>query len=254
MFKLIVFVITMLLAIAGACILLWRKVKEEKTKRIVLFVCSILTVLVHYSSILYHFIAEGDATTVIVHNPQYLLPIYPCNVVMWLCVIVALIKDSKSKIFITLTEFITFFGILSGVIGMSLNFDFIANPTFLDYDVTKGMFSHSLMILNCCLFPVFGYIRINTPRNILSVFIGVLLLWVIGLYNNLTFKLLTTYSLESINSMFLVCSPFAAAPWLTFYPIVVMMLILYFIFFNVYEIIAYKKGERWFNKIRQTTK
>lgn len=254
MFKLIVFVITMLLAIAGACILLWRKVKEEKTKRIVLFVCSILTVLVHYSSILYHFIAEGDATTVIVHNPQYLLPIYPCNVVMWLCVIVALIKDSKSKVFITLSEFITFFGIFSGVLGMSLNFDFIANPTFLDYDVTKGMISHSFMILNCCLFPVFGYIKINTPRNMVSVLVGVLILLLVGSYNNITFKLLTTYSLESINSMFLVCSPFKEVPWLTFFPIVGMMLFLYLVFFNVFELIAYKKGNRWFDNIKSKDK
>ena len=244
----------MLLAIAGACILLRKKVKEEKTKRIVLLICSVVTVLVHYSSILYHFVAEGDATTVIIHNPQYLLPIYPCNVVMWLCVIVALIKDNKSKVFITLSEFITFFGIFSGILGMSLNFDFIANPTFLDYDVTKGMFSHSFMILNCCLFPVFGYIKISTPRNMVSVLVGVVLLWLIGSYNNLTFELLTSYTPQSINSMFLVTTPFEGAPWLTFFPIVGMMLVLYLIFFNVYELIAYRKGNRWFDKIKSKDK
>lgn len=251
MLKLVVFVISMLALIAGACVLLGKKVKEEKTKRLILLVCSILTVVVHYSSILYHFIAEGDATTVIVHNPQYLLPIYPCNVVMWLCVLVAFIKDNKSKLFVALVEFITFFGILSGVIGMSLNFDFIANPTFLDYDVTKGMFSHSLMILNCCLFAVFGYVKISTPRNMISILIGIAILWIVGSYNNLTFELLTDYSLASINSMFLVCSPFDGIPWLTFYPIVGMMLVLYFIFFNTFELIAFKKGNRWFEKLKK---
>lgn len=251
MFKLIIFVISMLLIIAAASVLLGKKIKEEKTKRLILLICSILTVLVHYSSILYHLIAEGDATTVIVQNPQYLLPIYPCNVVMWLCIIVALIKDSKSKVFVVLSEFITFFGILSGIIGMSLNFDFIANPTFLDFDVTKGMLSHSFLILNCVLFPVFGYVKISTPRNMLSVLIGVVLLWLIGSYNNLTFGLLTDYPLTSINSMFLVCSPFDGVDWLTFYPIVGIMLIIYFIFFNVFELIAFKKGNRWFNKLKQ---
>lgn len=251
MLKLVIFVVSMLAAIAATCFLLGKKVKEEKTKRIILIVSSVVTVLVHYSSILYHFIAEGDPTTVIVHNPQYLLPIYPCNVVMWLCVVVALIKNSKSKVFVYLVEFITFFGIFSGILGMSLNFDFIANPTFLDYDVTKGMFSHSFMILNCCLFPVFGYVKVSTPRNMLSVAIGVVLLLLIGTYNNLVFRFLTDYPLASINSMFLVCSPFEDVPWLTFYPIVGMMLVLYFAFFNIYELIAYKKGNRWFDKLKQ---
>lgn len=234
--------------VAVACIILGKNIKTEKAKRIVLLVSAVVTVLVHYSTIPYHFFLNGDWKTIIIENPQFLLPIYPCNVVMWLCLFVAFLKNKESKIFVHLTEFITFFGIFSGVLGMVLNFDFMANPNLLDYDVTKGMISHMFMILNCCLFPVFGYIKINTPRNMISIAVGVVIMFLTGVYINVLFELITTYPIEAINSMFLIKAPFDGAPWLTFFPIVGMLLVTYFAFFNVFELIAFKKGDRWFNK------
>jgi len=254
MIQLISLSAVLLSIVAGACILLKKNIKTEKAKRVVLLVVAITTVLVHYSTIPYHFFLDGDWKAIIIHNPQYLLPIYPCNVVMWLCLFVAFLKNKESKLFVHLTEFITFFGIFSGVLGMVLNFDFMANPNLLDYDVTKGMFSHMFMILNCCLFPVFGYIKINTPRNMLSVAIGVVIIFLVGTYINILFELITDYPIESINSMFLIKSPFDAVPWLTFFPIVGMLLVVYFAFFNVFELIAFKKSERWFDKLGKRSK
>ena len=58
----------------------------------------------HYSSIPYHYFTSGSAMTFLKENPNLLLPIYPCNIVMWLLLIVSFMKDKKSNLFNTLAE------------------------------------------------------------------------------------------------------------------------------------------------------
>ena len=69
-------------------------------------------------------------------NPNLLLPIYPCNVVMWLALVYGCLKNKESKFASFVGDYIFWFGIISALVGMFVNIDFINNPTFKDYDVT----------------------------------------------------------------------------------------------------------------------
>ncbi len=82
--------------------------------------------------------------------------------------------------------------------------------------------------------------------------ISILMLLVVGLYCNLVIKILSVVDYEyEVNSMFLIHSLFKGANFLTFPFISLCALVLYFIIFNICELIAYKKGDRWFNKLKR---
>ena len=72
-------------------------------------------------------------------NPNLILPIYPCNVVMWSCLIIGLIRNRESRFNKLLTDYVFWFGIFSTLVGMFANVDFINNPTLADYDITKSI-------------------------------------------------------------------------------------------------------------------
>ena len=56
---------------------------------------------------------------------------------MWSCLIVGLMKNSDSKLYKLLCDYIFLFGIFSALVGMFANEDFINDPTLGDYDITK---------------------------------------------------------------------------------------------------------------------
>jgi hypothetical protein len=62
------------------------------------FASAILTILVHYSSFIYTFITKGPAIEYLREYPNLILPIYPCNVVMWCALIFGIIRNKDSKI------------------------------------------------------------------------------------------------------------------------------------------------------------
>ena len=122
--KLIIFNFILILIIVGIVILLKRYVKSSKLQDIVLFIVSLLTVICHYSSILYHYLLDGSQMNFLRSNPNLLLPIYPCNVVMWCCLILGLTKKKESKFGLFLCDYIFWFGLISSLVGMFFNVDF----------------------------------------------------------------------------------------------------------------------------------
>ena len=76
---------------------------------------------------------------------------------------------------------------------MFFNIDFINNPTFADYDVTKGVVAHVLLLLNALMIPVLGYTKIKFERNMLHIVITILSMYIIGTYCNLLFETLVSY-------------------------------------------------------------
>ena len=81
-------------------------IKKDNIKDLVLKVTSILVVVIHFSSLYVDFfVNNGEA---LIENSM-LLPVYPCNIIMWLLLIVAFMKDKESKLYKYLAEF-TFIG------------------------------------------------------------------------------------------------------------------------------------------------
>jgi len=229
-------------------------VKNGRTKNIFLIVTSIFTVLCHYSSLIYHHFLDRTAFAYLRSNPNLILPIYPCNVVMWSCIIYAFLKNKNSRLGRFFADYIFWFGIISTLVGMFANVDFIRNPTLADFDITKGIISHATLLFNVLLLPIFGRIKIDIKWNMLHILIAVAGMFAIGLYCNLVFQTLVSEKMAyQVNSMFIIHSPFEGVDFLT-YPIIVLIAIpLYFAVFAICEIFAYKKGDRFYNRYRKNS-
>lgn len=217
MIKLIILNVILIGIIVFILIIAKKKIISDKAKRLALIISSILTIVCHYSSIIYHLFTDGTSIDYLKSNPNLILPIYPCNVVMWSCLVYGLVSKYKIKIFEFLTDFIFLFGILACLVGLFANVDFIRNPSLKDYDVLKGILAHGFMMLNVLLIPTLGYFKLNLKKNIINIVFSILLLLIIGLYCNLCFRVLTTEEYAySVNSMFLIHSPFEGVNFLTF--------------------------------------
>ena len=209
---------------------------------------ALTTILCHYSSLVYHYFLDNSAMLFLKHNPNLLLPIYPCNVVMWCCLIFAFTKK-ESRFSKLLADYIFWFGIISTLVGMFANVDFINNPTFANYDITKSIVAHATMLLNVLVLPAFGFIKIKLETNLLHMVIAIAAMFVIGMYCNLVFEVLVSSNMAyQVNSMFILHSPFEGLAFLTYPNIAIMALAMYFIIFGICEMFAYKKGTRWYNR------
>ncbi len=247
-----VLIIFNLLLIAIIAFGLWLSKKYAKSKRaqaILLICASLLTVACHYSSLVYYHFLNGTAFEHLQQNPNLILPIYPCNVVMWSCVIFAFCKNKNSKFCAFLADYIFWFGLISTLVGMFANVDFIREPTLANYDVTKSIVAHATLLFNVLLLPLFGHIKVNLGRNMLHIAICIIEMLVIGLYCNLVFKtLVSAQRAYDVNSMFLIHSPFAGVEFLTYPFISMIALLLYFGLFALLELFFYQKGNRFYNR------
>ncbi|MBR2968582.1 MAG: hypothetical protein IKC36_01935 [Clostridia bacterium] len=229
--------------------------KSERIKDVLLIVSAIFTVFCHYSSLLYHHFSDGTAMEYLTHNPNLILPIYPCNVVMWSCVVYGFLRDKNSRIGKFLSDYIFWFGIVSTLVGMFANVDFIRNPTLADFDVTKGIISHATLLFNVLLLAIFGHVKVNIKNNIIHIVISVVEMMVIGLYCNLVFRTLVSEEMAyEVNSMFLIHSPFGGLEFLTYPTIALIAIPAYFGLFAICELFAYKKGERFYNRFSKWIK
>lgn len=249
MLKLTIFNFILLSVIAVFLLVVKKTVKSKGVQRALLLGSAIVTILFHYSTLIFYCITNGNAIEYLRDTPNLILPIYPCNVVMWSCLILGLMKNEDSKIASLLTDYIFWFGIFSTLVGMFANVDFIKNPTLADYEITKSIVAHATLLFNVLLLAIFGKVKINFARNMKNMVISVIGMYVIGLYCNLTFEALVSYEKAyDVNSMFIIHSPFEGLEFLKYPLIAIIALVLYFILFTVCDIIKSKRGERWFDK------
>ena len=171
---------------------------------------------------------------------------------MWCALIYGILSNKNSRFALLLSDYLFWFGLFSTLVGMFANVDFIMNPTLTDYEVTKSIVAHATLLFNVLLIPVFGLLRPKFLRNMCSMLISVLAMFVIGMYCNLIFEaLVSAQAAYDVNSMFLIHSPFEGAPFLRYPVIAAMALVIYFIVFTVCDIIANPREKRWFDSVRQ---
>ena len=223
----------------------------ERARCTLLLIAPIATIIFHYSTFLHNLFIKGNALEYLGENPNLILPIYPCNVVMWSCLVYGLLKNKDSKFACFLSDYIFWFGIASTLVGMFANVDFILNPTLADFEVTKSIVAHATLLFNVLLIPVFNRLHPNFYRNMLNMTNAVIVMFVTGLYCNLVFSaLVSKEAAYAVNSMFIIHSPFEALPFLR-YPIIALAgLLIYLIIFTVCDVINSPRGDRWFNHSR----
>ncbi len=250
---LILFNTILILIIAGALVAVKKFVHSEKAQRLILLIAPIITILFHYSSFLFKIVFTDTGIEYLGENPNLILPIYPCNVVMWCALIYGILSNKNSKLALLISDYVFWFGIASTLVGMFANVDFIMNPTLSDYEVTKSIVAHATLLFNVLLIPVFGLLRPDFFRNMKNMVISVIAMYVIGLYCNLMFEALVgVEKAYDINSMFIIHSPFEGVPFLRYPIIAVLGLFIYLIIFTVCDIINTPQGNRWYDRILNT--
>ena len=238
----ILYMVISVLISAALLYLMHRYFKTEEKKAAGLKFFAIITVIIHYSSLWVDYLRDNTAE---VESPM-LFPIHPCNVCMWLLVAVAFMKNKNGPVFRVLSEFLVLGGTVCGSIGIILNANYDATPSLLDYDVLKGLLSHSTMLIGIMYLLVAGYVKIRV-KNVISVVIGLLIFFVDGMMIN---TLYAVCGLEPCNSMYLLEAPFADIPWLITPVMGLMGVIVAFAITAVYEWIALPKEERWYSLLK----
>lgn len=247
--KLILFNFILIAFITIGLWLVKKYVRQERTKNIVLVAAAVFTIVFHYSSFLFKVLSGGNAIEYLGETPNLILPIYPCNVVMWSALIFPFLKNKTSKTGAFFADYLFWFGIVSTLVGMFANVDFIKNPTLADYENVKSIAAHATLLFNVLLLPLFGYIKIDVKRNTKNIILSVLMMAVIGGYCNLVFSALASEAVAyEVNSMFLIHSPFEGLDFLT-YPVISLIAIpIYFTVFVICDFCAHRKGARFYNK------
>jgi hypothetical protein len=195
---------------------------------------AVITVLIHISTLWVDFFLNAGVVEV---EDNMLIPIYPCNVIMWMLVIVSAMRRRGGVVYRILSEFTCLGGIVCGFIGIFLNANFDSNPTLADYDILKGMLSHSTMLLGCIWLLSAGIVKIRM-RNVLSAVCGLLVFLFDGLAVN---SLFAKYGIEECNSMYLLEPPFESMPWLTTVVMGIAGVSVAIILATVYEKLVLKK-------------
>ena len=230
------------LVITGLLVVFGIFVKNQRLKNLILIVSAVLTVILHYSSLYVDFFKTGTAE---IESPM-LLPIYPCNIAMWLLLVCALLRNKNSKFFNITAEITFYLGIVGGVAGIAFNEIYASTPNLADWGTLKGLLSHVTMLFGCIYLLVGRYIKIRVS-NLISIIIGLLLLFVDGWIIIGLYKL---FKLDPPNSMYLLSPPLEQLPWFNTYLIGMIAVVLFFIVTATYEQFALKKEDRWYNKIK----
>ena len=240
--KLMIFNFILIALIVLGLWLVKKHIKKERTQNIMLLVAAIFTILFHYSAFGFKLFFGENAIEYLSQTPNLLLPIYPCNVVMWCALIFALLKNKKSKLGVFIADYLFWFGIFSTLVGMFANVDFINNPTLADYENIKSIGAHATLLFNILLLAVFGYVKVDVKRNLKSIVLSIFLMAAIGSYCNLVFRTLVSEAAAyDVNSMFLIHSPFENIPFLT-YPVISLISVpIYFLLFVICDLCFHKK-------------
>lgn len=215
--------------------------KEQKHKDLVLKISAVATVALHFSNLWVDYFTTGSAS---MENNQ-LLPVYPCNIMMWLLLIAAFWKNKESTAFTVLAEFTFWAGVVCGTVGIAFNVNYDNNPNLLDYDIFKGLISHSTMLFGCIYVLVGKYIQIRV-FNVVSCIFGLLLFVVDGMLVNAMFAY---FKLPPVNAMYLQQSPIPGMPWLSPVLMGAAALLLLFAGLALYEL-RLPQEERWYSKLK----
>ena len=217
-------------------------VKTENRKVRILKIAAVATVVIHYSSLYVDFFKTGTAEI----NDTMLLPVYPCNIAMWFLLIVAFLKNRESKVYKVMAEFTFYLGVVGGVVGILFNEVYAATPNLSDWSVLKGLLSHATMLFGAIYLLLGGFIKIRVS-NTISVAIGMIFMVIDG---GIIIGLYKLFNLTPQNIMYLLEPPYPNLPWLNTWVIGIAAVLLAFAITAVYEQIAIKKEDRWYNHLK----
>lgn len=218
-------------------------VNEKERKDRVLKISAIATLILHYSSLYVDYFSNIEASV----DGTMLLPIFPCNLAMWMLVVVAFIKNKNTKFFTILAEMTFYIGTVGGIVGVVLNEAYFNTPSLSDWYVLKGLLSHTTMLIGCLYLFVGDYIKIRV-KNMCSISLALLILMMDGI---LTLMLFDLFGLDLPNAMYLVEAPYESMPFVNTWTLGAAGLIVGFLITLGYEHVKLEKSERWITKFKE---
>ena len=216
-----------------------KKVKRDSSKDLILKLSAVSTVIIHYSCLLVdYFQNDGEALV----SSTHILPVYPCNVLMWMLLVLAFVENKKSTAFRLFAEFTFIIGTICGIIGILLNENFGSNPTLADYDVLKGLVSHSTMLVGTIYLYFGGYVKPGIWSTF-SLFAGFGTFVVCGLGVNLLY---TACGMESPDGIWINGVPYVGLSS------IVLGFLAILIYFGIFALIELRlpSEERWYTKLK----
>ncbi|MBQ3063241.1 MAG: hypothetical protein IJC99_00350 [Clostridia bacterium] len=222
-------VITVLILVA------LRLLKHDGLNRLLIWFFALSTVVIHFSGAWHELFTTGQ----LVGYKEYLLPIFPCHICMWLLVISATTLNNQSLPARLVRDFTFLGGTVCGSIGILFNFNFDASPTLADFYVLKGLLSHSTMVAGCLLLFVAGYAKIGVGRSVAATLAGIGLFTVDGMIINALFE---KYGFEPVNAMFLQTAPFEEYPFININLIYACAILLTLVIAGLHWAVTHKKA------------
>ncbi len=227
---------------AGLLVICGLTIKQQNRKNLILQIAAVVTVALHFSSLYVDYFTTGSAE---VASPM-LLPIFPCNIIMWTLLIVAFARKRESVVYRILVEATFYLGIVGGAIGIILNERYGRVPDLADWETLKGLLSHSTMIFGCLYLLVGGYLKIRV-FNTLSVFTGLCFFLIDG---GLIIGLYRLCRMDPPNTMFLLEPPLPACPWFNTLFMGLLGTLLVFALTALYERCALPREDRWYVQVK----
>ncbi len=204
-------------------------IKHEKYKDMYLKFWAWVTFLLHLSPLWVEFLKGNPA----IAADNQLFPIYFCNMSMYLLLIVAIWGNKKTKTFNYLATFAAYAGALGALISLFYPEYYLGEGArMFEWGVFKSMLSHSTMLIGSIYLLAGGYFKVD-KKNVIAYAGGLLVYGLIGVIVNVTFQLAGLYE---PNAMFMQRPPIEEVPFLNFYVIAIMMLLVVFITSWLYEI------------------
>ncbi|MBQ8374019.1 MAG: YwaF family protein [Clostridia bacterium] len=232
--------ITVLLILAA------KFVKKQETKNLILKAAAIATVALYYSNIWVEFFGNAGSTSGLAN--YHLIPVYPCNIMLWMLFITSMIKNKSSKFFTVLAEFCFWAGIICGTFGIVLNENYRVTGDLTNWALLQELLNHCTMIFGCFYLLVGKYIKIRV-FNVVSVTLGLLFFILEGSFVNALFA---KCGLPEVNAMYLLHSPYPDLPWLSPMLLGASAILVLFGCLALYEL-RLPKEERWYSQLKHFT-
>lgn len=213
--------------------------KTQSRKDLVLKLSAIITLILHYSDLWVDYLTVGVAEA----GSNHIFPMYPCNLMMWVLVIVAFMKKRETVAQTVTMEALFWMGTICGIVGIVFNANYDNSDGLRDWSICKGMLSHSTMLFGCIYLLAGKYIRIRA-FNAFSCLLGLLVMVLDGALMNWLFILCGK---EPIDGMMLTESLLESAPWLTVWILGPIALLLLLGGLTLYERCCFAKEDRWYN-------
>ncbi len=228
--QLFIFTVISVITVAIGLILAKKHVKSERGKDLLFIIVAVITVLIHFTSVFVSVI-KGEPIELL---DTYYLPVYPCNIIMWQNLVIALLIAFrwKGKVLNVLANGTFFIGTVCAFVGIALNENFLSNPSFTDLDILKGLLSH-VTLLFCSLYVFVGkFFSVTGLKNFMPLVIQALIFGLCGVYTN---KVKAILGHNDVNSMFMERPPFENLPFINVYTCVPVILLIFFVIFLVIE-------------------